>query len=98
MLGHAWELEAVVVQLGDGDLIVLWRVADGDLLDLEQVLLALEDLLQKRRGDHGVRRHVVLQLLLQVRVEGALAGEVAHQVVDGHLSLDLLDLAQFGHI
>ena len=57
---HAVQLEAGLVEVGHRHLVVLRRVADLDLAGLEELLLAREDLPEPGRGDHAVRRHVVL--------------------------------------
>ena len=98
MLHHSRELDTVGVQLRHGDLVVLRRVALGHRRNLDQLLLACEHLLEERGRDHVVRRHVVLQLLREVGVEGALAGKGTHEVVHRDLPLDLLDLSSVGHL
>ena len=60
MLGHARERDTVGVQLRHGDLVVLGRVTFDHLRDLEQLLVAFQDLLEERGRHHRVRRHVVL--------------------------------------
>jgi hypothetical protein len=57
---HAVQLEAGFVEVDHRDLVVLGRVADLGLAGLEELLLAREDLPEPGRGDHAVRRHVVL--------------------------------------
>ena len=98
MLHHARQLDTVGVQLRHGDLVVLGRVTFDHLRDLEQLLVAFQDLLEERGRHHRVRRHVVLELLLQVGVEGALVGEAAHEIIDRQLPLDGDLLAFVGHL
>ena len=60
VLSHSLHLDARVVQLGDGDFVVFRRVADRDVLHLQQLLLLIQDLLEELRRHHVLRRHVVL--------------------------------------
>ena len=57
---HARQLDAGVVQLCDADLIIARRIADPNLVGLQQLLVALEDGLQERVGHHVEGRQVVL--------------------------------------
>ena len=62
VLDHSRHLDAGVEQLSDGDLVVLGRVAVLDILHLHELLVALQDLLQVRRGHHVVAGHEVLPM------------------------------------
>ena len=98
MLHHARQLDTVGVQLRHGDLVVLGRVTFDHLRDLEQLLVAFQDLLEERGRHHRVRRHVVLELLLQVGVEGAFVGKTAHEIIYRQLPLDGDLLSFVGHL
>ena len=66
VIGHVAHLEAGVIKLGDGYLVIVWRVAHPGILHLEQLLFSFEDLLQVIGGHHLVARHVVLSRLVKV--------------------------------
>ncbi len=57
---HSIQLEALIIEVLDGDLGELWWVAVAGVLRLEQLLLAPEDLLEPGRDQHLLWRQVVL--------------------------------------
>ena len=59
---HLGHLDAVHVEVGDGNLVVAWRVAVAGMLGFEELLLPSQDLLQPPGVQHGVRRHVILPI------------------------------------
>ena len=57
---HLRQVEEVIIQVLEGKLIVLDHLHELDLLELEQLLRALEYLLSKLPGEHLVSGHIVL--------------------------------------
>ena len=57
---HSWKLDASVVEPSNADLIIARWVADPHFVGLQQLLVTLQDHLQKWIGDHVEWRHVVL--------------------------------------
>jgi len=57
---HSIQLEALIIEVLDGDLGKLWWVAVAGVLRLEQLLLAPEDLLEPGRDQHLLWWQVVL--------------------------------------
>ena len=57
---HARQLDTGVVEASHADLVVARWVADPHFVGLQQLLVAFQDHLQERVGDHVERGHVVL--------------------------------------
>ena len=57
---HSIQLEALIIEVLDGDLRKLWWVTVASVLCLKQLLLALEDLLEPGRDEHLLWRQVIL--------------------------------------
>ena len=82
VLGHTFELDAVLVQVGHRDLVVPRWVVLVDLGCFHEFLLAADDLLQPLGIQHVVWGHKELQLFLEVGVEAGLVRELTHEVGD----------------
>jgi hypothetical protein len=62
---HAIQFEAGLVKIDHGDLIILWRIANLDLVGLQKFFVVLEDLSEPSRGNHAVWGHVVLASMIE---------------------------------
>ena len=60
IVGHIFQRDALVVQIGHGDLVVPRRVALPGVFDLQELLIAADDLLEPFGVQHVVWWHVIL--------------------------------------